>query len=70
MLGELFSVGFESLTGGGALPVSAPAVSRADSATGDVSVGGLNVPALPSEKRALIYGAVILGGIFLWRKFG
>lgn len=62
--------GLSSLTGGGALQSSTPSAARADSMTGPVNVGGLNVPALPSSQNTLILagGALAVAWLIWGRK--
>ena len=55
-----------SLTNGGAFQASTPVTSGADSLTGAVNIGGLNVPATPDQNKLLIGGAVVLGAAFLF----
>lgn len=72
-LGLLGSIGLpalSSITGGGNLASSTPSSSTADSMTGAVHVGGLNVPALPSSQNRLILagGAVAIAWLIWGRK--
>ena len=59
-----------SLTNGGAFTAPTPttAQSEAVSGVGPVNIGGLNVPALPGDNRALLIGAVIIGAAFIFSR--